>query len=302
MQKQPEPAKIDLYKGITSLKFNQITTPTLDEIVKDEIWIVENILSKQECEYPIAASEKGGHVDALVTTGLNAGIIDKGYRDSKRVMIDDVNLAKYFLQRCEKFMPRAYEGGLLLSMNERFRFLKYDEPGNKFAPHCDGCYFRNDYEITTITVQYYLNEGMKGGETTFFHDSFKDGKFACQPKRGRAVFFRQNGWLHEGSELKEGVKYTIRNDILYRWPTEKEISDFKHEECGKCGESTRFITLKSCKHSFLICGCVPFNYYCYGNKKAIIGRCHLCNTPIKFQNEDEKAIKEKALTKPNIES
>jgi hypothetical protein len=174
VHKQPEPVKIDLFKGITSLRSNDIPSPKLTEVVKDEIWIVDDLLSNQECQYLIEASEQGGFVDALVTTGLNTGIMDKEYRDSKRVMIDDVNLAKYFLQRCEKFLPRAYQGGVLLSMNERFRFLKYDQPGNKFAKHCDGCYWRNDYEITTITIQYYLNEGMKGGETTFFHDSFKD--------------------------------------------------------------------------------------------------------------------------------
>jgi hypothetical protein len=97
--------------------------------------------------------------------------------------------------------------------------------------------------------------------------------------------------------LKEGVKYTIRNDFLYKWLTKKEMEEFKHQECGKCGRSTRFVKLESCEHPFLMCGCVPFNYYVYSNKKAILGRCHICSKPIKFQKEDEKAIKEKAFSK-----
>merc|ERR1712048_246728 len=134
-------------------------------------------------------------------------------------------------------------------MNERFRFLKYSEPGQKFASHMDGCYEKNSQERTVVTIQFYLNEGMKGGATTFFDDSFKDGQYACVPKTGRAAFFRQQGWWHEGSELLKGVKYTIRNDFLYKWPTEKEKVNFKHEMCGKCGSMTRFQKLKSCEHT-----------------------------------------------------
>jgi hypothetical protein len=48
----------------------------------------------------------------------------------------------------------------------RLRFLRYD-PGQYFKPHCDGSYMRDNGECSYITVQLYLNEGFKGGNTTF---------------------------------------------------------------------------------------------------------------------------------------
>lgn len=87
-------------------------------------------------------------------------------------MADDFETAEYLFKRCKNLVPRACEGGLLLSINERLRFLKYDEPGNNFVKHCDGSFPRNTYEKSVITIQFYLNEDMEGGETTFFDDCF----------------------------------------------------------------------------------------------------------------------------------
>lgn len=34
---------------------------------------------------------------------------------------------------------------------------------------------------------------------------------------GSVLIFQHGGLLHEGAEVKEGVKYTMRTDILYKW-------------------------------------------------------------------------------------
>jgi hypothetical protein len=31
------------------------------------------------------------------------------------------------------------------------------------------------------------------------------------------------GWLHCGDTVKKGVKYSLRNDLMYRWISKKEI-------------------------------------------------------------------------------
>mmetsp|Transcript_13551 Transcript_13551/g.11614 ORF Transcript_13551/g.11614 Transcript_13551/m.11614 type:complete len:124 (+) Transcript_13551:572-943(+) len=121
---------------------------------------------------------------------------------------------------------------------------------------------------------------------------WKDDKFACVPKKGRCAFFRQQGWLHEGSELIKGVKYTIRNDVLYKWPTEKEKKDFKHEKCGKCGSMTRFEKLKSCGHLFLMCDCHPFNFALSDKRYHNHWRCPTCSVKVKFEPELDKKIRE----------
>jgi len=175
-------------------------------------------------------------------------------------------------------------------MNERFRFLKYDEPGNKFAAHCDGVYSKSHWEATTITIQYYLNEGMKGGATTFFHDKFEKGKFECVPKIGRIVFFRHNRWLHEGSELIDGLKYTIRNDFLYKWYPEQKIKTFKSEKCLKCGKNTEMVQLSSCEHKLIMCRCSPYNYYCTA-PNSYAGKCIYCGYGVKLPPELEALTK-----------
>ena len=98
-------------------------------------------------------------------------------------------------------------------MNERLRFLRYD-PGERFAPHNDGCYVRPDKsELSFITVQLYLNEGFQGGSTTFLSWNEED-RLEVVPKIGRVLVF-EHRILHEGSPLVKGRKYAVRTDAMY---------------------------------------------------------------------------------------
>jgi hypothetical protein len=98
----------------------------------------------------------------------------KDIRDSRRVLIKDELLSEYLFKRCVNSVPRAFEGGLLVGMNEKIRFLKYDKPGNHFLPHEDGAQERNELERSTITFQIYLSEGMERGETGFIENCFPE--------------------------------------------------------------------------------------------------------------------------------
>ena len=96
-----------------------------------------------------------------------------------------------------------------VGLNERFRGYRY-HPGERFAPHYDGCFRRSDDEESLLTFMLYLNEGMTGGATVFHH-------FGRQvtPRTGRALFF-QHTVLHEGAVIEAGVKYVLRSDVMYR--------------------------------------------------------------------------------------
>ena len=89
-------------------------------------------------------------------------------------MIKDDALAKYMFKRCCNFVPRAFEGGLLVNLNEKIRFLKYDRPGDHFFPHFDAPTVRNELEKSTITFQVYLSDKMEGGETVFIENCFPE--------------------------------------------------------------------------------------------------------------------------------
>ena len=55
---------------------------------------------------------------------------------------------------------------------------------------------------------------MVGGATAFLSRDKTRG-LDINPKMGSVLIFQHEGLLHEGAEVKEGVKYTMRTDILY---------------------------------------------------------------------------------------
>lgn len=117
-----------------------------------------------------------------------------------------------------------------------------------------------------------------------------------------------SGWLHEGSKLKSGVKYTIRTEFMYQWFTSLQADAMmkdgeKLPECGVCGKVPQFVNT-SCTHAFLVCGCSPFNYnddlfsYQFGETfvKEKQGYCTICNKKFKFPPEIAKSLQEKYST------
>eukprot|EP01137_Pigoraptor_chileana_P010420 Opistho-2@60034 len=155
-----------------------------------------------------------GYAPALLNVGGGYEIRASDVRNNTRVLLDDVSLADKIWQRMKHEIPPTWEEHDVKGLNERLRFLRYD-PGEKFEPHFDGAYVRENGERSFITVQLYLNEGYQGGSTSFL-DSTEDGaqRFDYIPKTGSVLVF-QHRLLHEGALLREGRKYTIRTDIMY---------------------------------------------------------------------------------------
>ena len=54
----------------------------------------------------------------------------------------------------------------------------------------------------------YLNDDYEGGETKFNMTSVKG-------RKGMALVFLHS-LPHEGAEVKSGIKYVLRTDIMYR--------------------------------------------------------------------------------------
>lgn len=207
---------------------SQITKEMLDLDHIEEsgklAFLLHNVFTPEECKNLIKTSEDSGYSEALVHVGGGRQILMKGYRDGSRVMIDDKEFVGRLLQRIASQLPTSFENEKLLEINERLRFLRYDD-GDQFQPHCDASYGRPDNSARTlITLQIYLNEDFKGGETTFLHRrTGRTRESKCVPvvpKTGMILVFEHN-ILHEGSLVKRGRKYTIRTDVLYTMGTGK---------------------------------------------------------------------------------
>lgn len=183
---------------------------------KDKLaFLLHNVFTREECVALIKISEDTGYTPALVNIGGRNQVLIKGFRDSFRVLIDDKNFASALLNRISHFLPKTFQGKNLVEVNERFRFLRYDKK-DKFQSHVDGSYMRDDHSaITLITLQIYLNEGFKGGETTFLQAT-TNNRVPVVPKTGMILVF-EHKILHEGSMIKSGRKYTIRTDVLYTY-------------------------------------------------------------------------------------
>ncbi|KAI1140141.1 hypothetical protein F5Y05DRAFT_307791 [Hypoxylon sp. FL0543] len=113
------------------------------------------------------------------------------------------------------------------ALNKRMRFLRYG-PGGFFRPHCDAPYGETMADghsvLTHYTVHLYLNDSKQevgdaaelvGGATSFLSAN-QQRKMDVDPKAGRVLIFQHRRLYHSGDDVKEGVKYTMRTDIMYR--------------------------------------------------------------------------------------
>ncbi|XXH04217.1 hypothetical protein Hte_010631 [Hypoxylon texense] len=111
-------------------------------------------------------------------------------------------------------------------VNKRMRFLRYGK-GQFFRPHCDSAYHEvsdGHAVMTHYTLHLYLNDSKQevgdkaelvGGATSFL-SSDERRKLDVDPKAGRVLIFQHRRLYHSGDEVKEGTKYTVRTDIMYR--------------------------------------------------------------------------------------
>ncbi len=172
-----------------------------------ECKVFHNILSPEECQEWIKDSESLKYEPALISDN-GKQVLDTGIRTCERVFIDnDISKLKLLEDRIDlSCLPGT--GHIL---NPRLRFLKY-YPGHFFRKHYDGDYMGIEGKHSEWTIQIYLNDDFEGGHTVFTEDHGR-WKVPFKPKTGSVILFHQS-LLHEGSEVTEGIKYSVRTDVL----------------------------------------------------------------------------------------
>jgi prolyl 4-hydroxylase len=169
---------------------------------------VDGVMTADECAAMIARIDALGTEAAPISTG--AGFVMRpDVRNNTRVIIDDPALAQLLFDRVASRLPSPLCDLTPVGANERFRCYRY-APGQKFSPHYDGAFVRDDSECSLLTFMVYLNEGFEGGNTAFL-----DFDASAMPKTGRALLF-QHQVLHEGCQVLTGTKYVLRSDVMYR--------------------------------------------------------------------------------------
>ncbi|KPM42763.1 hypothetical protein AK830_g3826 [Neonectria ditissima] len=214
--------------------------------------VLENVLSADECAQLLSLAEdsvpradgESAWRPALISLGPGWEAPAPGYRESDRIIWNQQVVVDRLWERCAlsgglrellaEVPPQPPMGGgkwEFWRFNERMRFLKYS-PGQYFKPHCDGPYWYLDGKRefqTHYTVHLYLNDSavndansdLKGGATSFLNRKL-NRRVDVNPKMGSVLIFQHSGLFHEGAEVKEGTKYTMRTDILYEWVQDEE--------------------------------------------------------------------------------
>jgi prolyl 4-hydroxylase len=170
-------------------------------------WTVDDVIDQTFCLSLRKRIDDMNPEVAPITTA-SAPVMNTRVRNNERVMFDDVELAANLYQRLLPAIPMQIANMNRHSNNERFRGYRY-QPGQRFAPHFDGSFARNEHEVSLVTLLVYLNDDFSGGSTNFCHHDV-----AVIPKAGRACLF-QHHLLHEGVSLIAGTKYVLRTDVMY---------------------------------------------------------------------------------------
>lgn len=190
-------------------------------LVPDQIFTVSNILSPEECADYIALTEKIGYTAAGLTIGQDQYFMAPNVRSNDRVILDDEERAADLWRRIADYVPVTIDRWTAIGLNERLRFYRYD-PGQRFAPHRDGSYIRQNGECSRLTFMIYLNGGFEGGETRFYlrnsyielFNSSAVPDVSVVPTTGMALCFLHE-LRHEGAPVISGRKYVLRSDVIY---------------------------------------------------------------------------------------
>uniref|UniRef100_A0A0G4HRF1 Fe2OG dioxygenase domain-containing protein n=1 Tax=Chromera velia CCMP2878 TaxID=1169474 RepID=A0A0G4HRF1_9ALVE len=235
--------------------------PVVEEIEAGSVFLVHNLLSKEECASLIAACKEMN----LAKTG------SRKYRDCKRLVAKATAVSEILFNRIRHlplfsplevdpsdrtFHQPLFEGvagrWTALGLNDVLRVCLYDPEGH-FSPHFDGEFRRSDTERSLRTFMLYLNDvdDTEGGATKFLSTATGDEddleltfnpsedryqaapsatvRFSVPPRAGTAIIFNHR-MLHEGAVLRSGEKWILRSDIMYRQTSRHAAVEMTHSE------------------------------------------------------------------------
>ena len=169
------------------------------------LWTVPEVYSPAQCREFIEFIERA---DPGLATD------NPLYRDQDRVMRDDPEAAAELFRRLRPHLPARIGVFVPVGLNERLRFYRYG-PGQRFAAHMDHWYRPSPTQISLHSVLVYFNGDFEGGETRFSEQLERD----VVPEPGLVAVF-QHKLRHEGREVRRGVKYAMRTDVIFEAPDE----------------------------------------------------------------------------------
>ena len=172
----------------------------------DFLYEVDDVLTGEECNKYRAMFDKGSgydveHIDGLVR------------KYDRIVMVDSELAARLYEQILKRGLLSKKLQKRAVGLNNHFRLSKY-VPGQFFRIHKDG-FNVIDGTMSYATLNIFLNDDFKGGETAFYEKDARTERIVVSPKPGRAAFFYSQQY-HEGRKIISGEKYLLRTDLMIK--------------------------------------------------------------------------------------
>ncbi|KAJ7866670.1 hypothetical protein B0H13DRAFT_1636595, partial [Mycena leptocephala] len=207
--------------------------------------VVDDLYSRPMLSSTLGEAERQPWKFAQINAGTEVYTVPD-YRNGERIIHDSFPLSEQIFEKLrphlsaiEEIEEQTYVRGVgaavqkwrMLRLNERLRYLRYPK-GGFFKPHEDGCYLNEETGHRTFyTLQLYLPSDSSGSEESFRpalggatrfwstgrgYNDFESRIYAdVEALPGRALVFQHDELLHSGEKVIEGVKCTLRSDILY---------------------------------------------------------------------------------------
>jgi len=234
-----------------------------NELIKDSAWVVEDLLTKEECEYLLRRAN-----DLDILSQQSPG--DKKHRNSTTVAFDDEELSNKLFRRMKTLLPQEvrvdencnnlglqaskeqlYGRWTPVGINMRWRIACYPGAGH-FGPHRDASYVANEHHRSLLTINGFLTDRPTGygGATRFLKDDINaslddEGIFSAREsdvlhrveaeRSGTASVFLHD-LMHDGEPLREGSppKWLFRADVMYaRDPASIPVMSQDQEEARR---------------------------------------------------------------------
>ena len=185
----------------------------------DDVFIVQDFLTKKECRNTIELCERAGFV---LTDQKGTRYMAR--RRNGRIQINAPALAETLWTRCRSFFPeRIASGAKVIGLSSNFRFYKY-EKGDRFGMHVDESVDHGGGARSMFTLLVYLNASpdVRGGATVFYKGSKPTKatellRFLPQEGVALAHIHGPRCMLHEGAVVEDGCKYLMRTDVVYSY-------------------------------------------------------------------------------------
>jgi len=201
----PEPIENEMCPNLWKMAIDNEPSADLNPIKEQKksfkkidqgVWIIENLLTKIECEYLILKAR------AKIFKKAKDG--EKYGRYNQETFINNDGILNLLRARLSDRINACFDARFSTQNTTSVLEIYLYNEGDFVSPHSDTPISLGEDVLTNYTLVVYLNDDFEGGETFFLLNNLK-----MKTKKGGALLFNQS-LVHGGLKVLQGNKYIVR--------------------------------------------------------------------------------------------